>query len=71
MTTSDASVTLPVLVTTNVYGRAEPALVPARSPACLSSVMLGEAGISVSTVSVAEIVSPSGSAAVTVAVLAT
>ena len=71
VTTIEASVTLPVFVTTNVYGSVAPADVPDSRPATLSNVMLGAAGISVSTVSVADVVSASGSVPVTVAVLAT
>ena len=68
---SDESVTLPVFVTTNVYGSEAPIASADVAPACLSSARLGEAAISVSVASVASTGAPTGGVADTVAVLAT
>ena len=65
------SVTLPVFLTTKLYGSVEPAVAPDSVPACLSSVMLGAAAIGVSTESVADTGSPTGGVTVAIAVLVT
>lgn len=47
-----SSVTLPVFFTMNVYAMVSPAALPVGTPACLSRVSWGSAGIGVSTASV-------------------
>ena len=70
-TPTEVRVTLPVLVTMNVYGRAEPATVPASVPARLSSAIEGDRVTGVLTELVAEIAAPVGGVPAAVAVLAT
>ena len=67
LTPTEVSVTLPVFVTTNEYGRVEPTTRPVGAAACLSSERLGRAAIVVSVVSVALTASPDGGFAETVA----
>ena len=64
-------VTLPVFVTTNVYGIVAPAALADGVPACLSSAMLGFEASGVVTESVAVTGVPVGGWPVTVAVFAT
>ena len=61
------SVTLPVLVTMNVYGIVESLVCPLSVPDCLSRATCGFADTRVSTESVAVTASPDGGVAVTVA----
>ena len=48
VTTTELSVTFPVLVTTNVYATVSPLRKPVGAPACLSSVIDGAAAIATS-----------------------
>ena len=70
-TPTACTVTLPVFVRTNVYGRVEPTVFPVGMPACLSRLMLGLATTVVSVESIAETAAPTGGVAETVAVLTT
>jgi hypothetical protein len=65
------SVTLPVLVTTNVYAIVEPAVVPDGVPACLSSAIAGDRVTGVLTELVPVTAAPVGGVPVAVAVLFT
>ncbi len=71
VTTTLESVTLPVLVTRNVYGTVEPAVFPVAVPAFLSSVSDGLDVIGSVTVSVPDTAAPVGGFADTLAVLIT
>ena len=71
LTLTACSVTLPVLVTRNVYGIVEVAVLPLAEPADFTSVRLGDAVIVESAVSVALTAAPSGGVPDAVAVLVT
>ena len=68
---SAVTVTLPVLVTRNVYGTVEPTVAPDSTPACFTSVSDDVGVIVVSVESVPVTAAPVGGVAEAVAVLAT
>ena len=70
-TTTFVSVTLPVFVTTKLYGISAPTVAPLGAPACLSRVMLGVDGMSVSFEPVAVTAGPDGGRAEAVAMFGT
>ena len=71
LTETPVRVTLPVFVTTKLYGSVEPTVAPVATPACLSKLRLGLGATSVSVESVAPTGDPVGGVAVAEAVLAT